>query len=405
MPELDFAGLRTVAEDAVRQPEFAAIERLADRRRGRRRLAAGMAAAIAVVSIGGTTALAVDRAAPDRPDAGVSVSRPPGSLLYYHAVDGDHLYLTFVCATGDCQALYASDDGGRTWQPRTLPASSPVIGGLVLLGPRALYLVVPEHPGATPFVSLDGGVTWRPQDTGPTPVQTLPVGQRLFPCYAARVAEPCTVTTLDAEGRAAPLAHQPSIDVHRIGADRPADAGLWVTGIDRQSRRPALAVSRDLGLTWDVTVFAKAAPVTPEGGYINPDHLPDLSTADGRTAYVRLSGLGVTAPLYYRTTDGAATWRPLEPGPDGGPLRDTFVTRDGAHVRFGSTMEGLVVTRASRDGGPYVPAHLSGIPGDGLVAVPTPLGGGHGYVARAVKDNDTLYVSEDGWTYRRLDLP
>jgi hypothetical protein len=405
MSEPDFAGLRTVAEQAVRQPGFAAIERLADRRRGRMRLAAAAAAAVAVTAVAGTTALAVNRAAPRPSDVGTTGSVPPrpaGSHLASYAGDGRHLYVTFECPTAGCPALYASDDGGRHWQRRTLPdAHQPSFGPVAVLGPRTLLM---SDRDGTLFASTDGGGTWRPVGSTTTPIEVAPAGQRALECVAGELTEPCAVQTLDGELRVAPLANQPPIDVVFVLSHVPADAGLWVVGVDRSTRKPALAVSRNQGRSWHVSVFPEAAPITPDGGSVALGDLPQLYTSDGRTAYVmQVPRPGSEQPLIFRSGDGGGTWRLIHQGEMIPPL--AFVTRDGAHVLFERGDDGgVVATRASHNGAPYRPARLIGLPG-GLNLLPTPLGGGRGFIAHSDRDPEALYVSDDGWTYRRLDVP
>jgi hypothetical protein len=421
MSEPDFAGLRTVAEDAVRQPGFETIERLADRRRGRLRLTAAAAVAVAIAAVAGTTALAVNRAAPGPPDVGTttSVPRTDGIRIVGYAGDGAHLYVTKGwCRPEDCPPeLYASEDGGRHWERRTLPSDDRPSFGPALLGPRTLLMSAPDPAASgTPepylkggprrlYVSTDGGATWRPVGTTTTPIEVVPAGQRLLECTSTNLTEPCAVQTLDAELRVAPLVHQPPIDVLWVQAHWPADVGLWVSGVDRRTRQPALAVSRDQGRTWKVSVFTAVAPVDAEGdGTVGLGNLPELSTADGRTAYVMQTRLmGTDELLIYRTTDGGETWRFIHQEEQ--MQSSSLVTRDGAHVLLEMTDDGIFAPRASHNGGPYQPATLFGLPGPGgVVGSPIPLGGGHGFITLAAND-DALYVSDDGWSYRRLDHP
>jgi photosystem II stability/assembly factor-like uncharacterized protein len=421
MSKPDFAGLRTVAEEAARQPGFETIERLADRRRGRLRFTAAAAIAVAIAAVAGTTALAVNRAAPRPPDVGTSTSVPPvgGAHLVSYSADGEHLYvMKGWCRPRDCPPqLYASDDGGRHWQRRTLPSDDLQAFGPTLIGPRTLLMSAPDpNPTLTPepntlggprmlYASTDGGRTWRPVGSTTTPIEVVPAGQRLLDCTTTASAEPCAVQTLDADLRVAPLANQPPIDVLWVQSHRPADLGLWVSGVDRPTRQPALAVSHDQGRTWKVTVFTAVAPVDDDGR-VGSGNLPEVFTADGRTAYVMQTRLmGTDELVIYHTVDGGETWRLIHPGERMQSF--SFVTRDGAHVLMEQGTDGAIVAkRASHDGGPYQTAKLSGLPGSGgLVGPPTPLGGGQGFIAQATSDLDALYVSDDGWTFRRLDLP
>jgi hypothetical protein len=425
MSEPDFAGLRTVAEQAVRQPGFATIERRAVRRRGQIRLAAAAAVAVAVTAVAGTTALTVNRAAPGPPDVGSTTSPSPDPAdrpyVVSYTADGANLYITKgSCLPQDCRyELYASDDGGQHWQRRTLPSDDSPGFGPAQIGPRTLLMSARDLTAtatATPgplvlgerllYASPDGGSTWQRVGDTASPIEAVPAGQRLLACTSMELSEPCAARTLGADLRMAPLANQPPIDVLYIQDQRPADLGLWVSGVDRSTRKPALAVSRDQGRSWTVSVFREADEVKPQGGLVGVGNLPDLMTADGRTAYVmQVEHMGSDMPLIYHTADGGGTWRLIHRGEQIQSF--SFVTRDGSHVLMEQGDDGAIVAkRASRDGGPYRPATLFGLPGSGgLTGPPIALGGGQGFIARSASDLDALYISDDGWTYRRLALP
>jgi hypothetical protein len=70
MPDVDFAGLRTVAMAAARQPEFGDIERRAAQVRRRQRLATTAATAAAVVLAVAGTGYAVGGLGGAAPDPG-----------------------------------------------------------------------------------------------------------------------------------------------------------------------------------------------------------------------------------------------------------------------------------------------------------------------------------------------
>jgi hypothetical protein len=114
--------------------------------------------------------------------------------------------------------------------------------------------------------------------------------------------------------------------------------------------------------------------------------------------------MGTDEPQIYRTTDGGDTWRLIHQGEKIQSF--AFVTRDGAHVLFEQDSDGVAIRRASHNGGPYRPAVLFGLPGSGsLIGAPTSLGDGRGYLAQSAMHPYELYVSDDGWTYRRLAVP
>jgi len=204
-----------------------------------------------------------------------------------------------------------------------------------------------------------------------------------------------------ATGTLAPLAAQPALAQYVMAA-APVDAGLWVKGLDPATRRPAVAVSRDRGQTWTVTVFTMESPAPSPGGGTPRSYLPDIATADGRTVYAIIEGTDDGFAHLYRSTDGGATWQRTNPDgpPSGLPFVTTqsFVTTDGAHVML--LQEGdTAVAKISPDGRTYAPLAMPGGPAN--VAAPTVINKTH-YLSH---DGQALYLSTDGRNWRRLTTP
>ena len=349
MPEIDFAGLRTAAEKAARQPEFSTVERRSGRLRARQHGATAVAAAVAV-GLASATGYAALRPAPVTESAVRGMDPAPIQVTWVGSIqagDAEHLYLTVhPCARvrSDCTELIASDDGGRTWRGLTEATG-------------AAAAVAPGHRGL---------------------------------CRPASGGAACLVHAVDpVTGQVAALAQQPPIDVTAL-ADVPPAAGLWATGFDRSTRQPAVSWSHDGGRNWTAHTFPVPGPVPAA---------PELTTANGRTAYVSISD-AAGRRLGYRTTDGGATWSPRPPDLTAGGS-SAYVTADGAHVQRipAPPIDRWVV---SRDGGPYQDAHFDGIVG--MATVPEAMDGG-GYISYTEFDPTAIYLSDDGWTWRRVALP
>jgi len=393
MPEIDFAGLRTAAEKAARQPEFSTVERRSGRLRARQHGATAVAAAVAV-GLASATGYAALRPAPVTESAVRGMDPAPIQVTWVGSIqagDAEHLYLTVhPCARvrSDCTELIASDDGGRTWQPRTLPEPGRI--GEVL-GPRLLLGLIRRGgtPPATRQVSVDGGRTWRGLTEATGAAAAVAPGHRGL-CRPASGGAACLVHAVDpVTGQVAALAQQPPIDVTAL-ADVPPAAGLWATGFDRSTRQPAVSWSHDGGRNWTAHTFPVPGPVPAA---------PELTTANGRTAYVSISD-AAGRRLGYRTTDGGATWSPRPPDLTAGGS-SAYVTADGAHVQRipAPPIDRWVV---SRDGGPYQDAHFNGIVG--MATVPEAMDGG-GYISYTEFDPTAIYLSDDGWTWRRVAPP
>jgi hypothetical protein len=416
MPELDFAGLRTVAMEAARQPEFPEVQRRAARVRRRRRVASAGAAAAAVIlaiagtgyAVGGLSDAAPNPAGTPGPAAiaGDPPAGPVHRVVYAYAGDATHLYaVTQSCdQPSECPYdLYGSDDAGRTWHGRTVPPRPEIpFQPVAVLGPRTLLAggapvaKIPVAPSAdvtasrlTDYVSADGGATWRELTDSAEPIEAVPAGHRaLFRCESPSPTAPCTVRVVDpVTARLAALANQPPIAAVGLWGT-PPEAGLWVSGFDPVSHRPAVAWSRDAGRTWTPHVFAEADPVP---SHSPPGAAPTVATADGRTAYAMVSNDQDVARIY-RTVDGGATWWLFQQG-----KRVTsylgYVSGDGAHLLM-TASEYL----ASRDGRPYRPERLKGLPG--MCRIPEAMAGG-GYLTTVEADPTAVYLSDDGLTWRR----
>ncbi|MBE1489419.1 sialidase family protein [Plantactinospora soyae] len=427
MREPHFDNLRAYVDDAARQPDFAVIRQRAVRVRRRRRATASSAAAV-VAALFATSLGYATAGGPQAPDPTPSVSAVPDvgwpRVTSVVATGSTDLYAVFEPCR-DCAAqLYASDDAGASWQRRAAPPrSADDVGGmLVSLGGNALAWresrrvllleevevgrlpsttqspTVPPSPPAPDrlWITVDGGRTWRRPVVDPKPVTAVPPGTRPVDCQLVGRPSPCKIYAVDpVSGRFAPLVRQPGITVEARWTDRvvvPLGAQLWVPGLDPASGRPAVASSADGGRTWNTTVFG--------GG--EQERNPALSTVTagtGDTAYALVYRDDHSRDPY-RTTDGGATWRPVR----GGALTDIpargLVTTDGAHVVRSS--QGFQV---SRDGGRYQPATLPGYPADLLQ--PT---AGEVPVPQAAKrylvwSESYLYLSDDGWTWRQVDMP
>ena len=427
MPEPDFAGLRAAAENAATPPGFEAVRRRATQVRARRRLVAvtAVAMAVAVITAGIGQALGALTGTPGplpgTATPGPVVTFPTGSAtpspqgqmeLRTYTAAGGHLYaLVGACPEAMCPGLLrASDDGGATWQTRPLPTpiDETETGAVFALGPETLWLDLsravdlgrlPPDNGTRSAISVDGGRTWQQPRESSKPIPAVAPGYRPLGCVLQRKG--CTVRAVDpATGVIGPLAHQPDLVTNTLVSTR-TNAGLWASGFDPSSRRPAVAVSHDGGVTWTKHVFdgerpAVTATEPPFAGTLwGP--ITDIVTADGRTAYAMVYGPQSDDTNVYRTTDGGATWAHLAPGPTG-KCCYWGIDRDGDLVALTMTAGGMS-PYVSRNGGPYEVAQFVGI--TGMVWAPEPIDGGFA----AYADNDpALYLSDDGWHYRRVPV-
>ncbi|MEV4630255.1 hypothetical protein AB0J90_28745 [Micromonospora sp. NPDC049523] len=447
MPEPDYHGLRDEAGRAARQPEFSAVRRRADRIRARHHAVTAVGGALSVALVLGVTGYVIGPSA-DRAPTTAATTRVTGPLgtpvtprasaptsgepyvWWSGAADPEHLYaLVADCYFGCEGRLLASTDAGRTWWLRytiadtSLPITA-ALSPITVIDATTLIANSPSPLEASPEaadgqrgqlpvpqqrrqISTDGGVTWADLATTETLVAEAPSDSSVIAASPGWTGQYRLCAIDPVRKQLAPLASQPPLRNFQL-AGTPPGIGLWVSGYDMASNRPALAVSRDRGRTWQTHVFA-AEPAPPNEGTPPTMYLPNLATADGRTAYVLFSVLGQPARVY-RSTDGAANWQRSSPE---GPLSQrpllaerSFVAADGTHVLLaqrGATPEyGSFDFLGSADGTAYTPRKMTG-----LVKLPTldPLPQTIDQSHYLYRDDHQLYLSDDGWRWRAVPVP
>ncbi|MEU2612368.1 hypothetical protein ABZ570_12415 [Micromonospora sp. NPDC007271] len=180
-------------------------------------------------------------AVPDRYD-------PP----FIEFVDAEQAYALFATCDGrppgrDCPArLFATRDGGRSWQP--LPHPRPVAENQQLHAPQGLLVLAAEPFGW--YASTDGGVTFTHHPGVAPPPVVVGAGGRF------QVAEKSGKVARWDGRRLRPLPVQP--DLPALNTVR--EAGDLLVAAGASGGRPYAAVSTDQGRTW------QRSPVpTPDG--------------------------------------------------------------------------------------------------------------------------------------------
>ncbi|GIG86121.1 beta propeller repeat protein [Plantactinospora endophytica] len=421
--------LRELFEDATSAPPPTRL--LADevyaagRRRLRRRRTAMSGTAFAVTACAVATAalaavpgtapgpapvderVAATAAPTDRP----GVLPYPGRIQWMRAADSRHLYLALsTCPGGPCKTdwqLVGSDDGGRTWTERGTPGW---YATALVLGPELLLVDRPtQPPGGGEWrlaASRDGGRSWQPTGTGPA-VAALAAGSFAV-CRPAPErppvipgGEPCRLHAFDpATNRVSPLAKQPPQTlIDRQVVEESADR-LWVSGYDRNTRRPVIATSTDRGRSWSSHNFAEMSEC-------GADDCPlvQLSVGPGGVDYAVITDARSRTVYRHSATEG---WQ-RRPGageiPSGWSDPGSFVTPDGSHVMYeasaGSPGPGSGDYRfraARRTGTSYQPVELHGLP-----AMFSPVLRARDGWLYARGDGDVSYGSADGWNWVPLN--
>ncbi|HEY6595352.1 MAG TPA: hypothetical protein VI011_14835 [Asanoa sp.] len=325
MPDLDahLDRSRTELLGEIDQPPIAAVRRRAGALRRRRRTAVA-GSALAVIVVAGVVGLhpwdrrsdgTVNPAAPPSvrqsaniyTGSGITINglQPnllvdlPGQIADVEFVDPDHGYVVSQCTDVTvCTALSLTDDTGETFTRATLPEAARRPDLHVVVFPRGQAML--ETPDAS-FMTADSGHTWQPVVRGgatqvgsATPDQIL----RLDGAHEVTVWDPV-------RGSLGPLASQPlDIDVVWVSA-RPAGNGAWWVGGVAPGGKPAAAVTRDGGRTWQERFLP--------GSDVRDVHVATLGTEVWAVA----TGEGESLRGIYHSTDGGATFAAVGHGGTG----------------------------------------------------------------------------------------
>jgi hypothetical protein len=325
MAEPDFAGLRSGVEAATRIPEFDSVTRRAKRVR-RRDIGRRMVGTLVAIGLLLPAGLAAVRAAPhdsniqggrdvqiglEPPDATPTPSPSTAPAVTIWAVAGSRIGSLYaavdVCQPADrstrCSLqvvpLGATAQEQRepiaTSELRADPADSLTDVTLLALTPTSLLLsgIGPDGERRSRRINLSGGGA----EIAPEPLDaTKPTAGDLV-VQLRRYGELSFVRQIDS--RAFRLQNQPPIKESTLVTSIPPDRGWWVTGIDPDTGEVAVAVSRDLGQSWQVRSLGMRPGMAD----------PVLTTGDGDTVFVFLrTAAGIQQR---RSTDGGLTWEPL----------------------------------------------------------------------------------------------
>lgn len=240
--------------------------------------------------------------------------------------------LTATCpggGTADCErVLAATDDGGDTWESRSLPPDLLTdqpnqfrIPRFLVLGPQTLALFAPMWDSWQ--LSLDGGRSWRsPAPLPSTTMTSIPAGASVLPVGGGRLqvlAPDGTggVVMVNADG-AVPTGAI-AMDIAGTASVTATDGSIWVPCATSSAPEhdACVLVSRDSGRTWQSIRTGKQLRNGAETGWI--------STLDGRDVVVGVCSAGndeadQTIDVY-RSRDGGVTWTAIQlprHGVDGG---------------------------------------------------------------------------------------
>jgi hypothetical protein len=427
---MDLKELFGQVVDAPAPPSRLTADRVYDAARQRHRLAIAarsVGAAAAVLLSLGLVAMTVAQHGGNPgavPTVADTASPPPwpGPVLWVGGRDARHLYATL----GDCLPcpvrLVASEDGGRHWSTRRLPAvtHAGIAGAPFAIAPSGMLLYQPVFPPIAPdigqpardafwnqhWISTDGARTWRQVTVRSTPVAALPAGGSIA-CLLNRwpqatpPQEPlrpgCTLYVIDpGTGTMAPLQDQPPADIQAVY--QLPGGKLWVASQGGPDHRPALSVSGDGGRTWATHTFTD---LPPDGSANTPLREAYPASRDGQQVYVVVDDGLKQALAVYRSDDAGAGWRRVDRSGTlhYAELLGVLVLPDGSHVVEVYQDPQQVALLASRDGGAtYARLRPAGLPPE--AAPVDPLADG-GYVS---SDRQAAYTSTDGHTWTRITV-
>lgn len=396
MPDLD-ASLRELREDLRSTIAKPGLDKVADRARQRtvrRRMQIGAIVAVVLVSV----AVPLLRSLPDpTPPATPPPARTqsvPYELAFADRTNAYALGRDCGAPTDPCTfRLLASDDGGRSWARRTVPAGEYADGALGVLGPDVLRLYTRRTDDSMKiWASRDGGRTWHDYDTtprfaGPSPI---PPGAMLEQACLQGSAAGCVrgVVTVNPDGTLSPAPTQPPLTDQWPGTYPTASGVHWVIGRD-ESGHWAVATTGDGTKWWTAPLDVPGQPERPDAWSVVEGGGSMYLTVVGTTA-----GGTNNLLVVYRSTDRGHTWQQTYHATDGRQLSmygGPVATSDG-RLLVNALPDG---TLESRDGTTFTRAAHQ------LPASPkwTPAG----YVLQV---RPTAYqVSWNGLDWRQFEVP
>jgi len=336
-------------------------------------------------------------------DAGITVNgmvQPyvdlPGDILDVELADPDRGYALLASCVGgrSCRMTVASThDGGLTWTEHPLPAGAATADTppeLLLLGDGSAVVTV-----APPLV-LTPGSGWQPRPGNGGPVATAERGARLRvrPGPSGGCAGAVVEVWTSQYGHRGDLSDQPPIDVCWVAAQPAADGAWWAGGAERTTGRPAVAVSRDSGRTWQRPQLPGAAAGVPAGASAGAS--VRVATL-GTHVYAVVVGPGGQLGAVYHSVDSGGSFTQTRSGPDGEPAT---LAGDPVPVLDGRLLVATLTGRwfvSSDAGATFV--RTDELPKVGrLVRSPS------GYIALDLFGNGWAAYSSDGATWRKLHL-
>lgn len=421
----------------------------------RRRVALRAAACCVALLAGGSVGAAAVRGGTDVVPAVGSSSADfgDGTIVTIHAVtfgDVNHGYV-LVQTSAEAQfplgemRLAVTEDGGRTWQSRALPAEvaggapspsaghgslvdgdgrSYVLPGLAAIGASAVELYSTMHQRQ--WASNDGGRTWSQTQQPPEGDATsIPDGGLVHGWHALNgtgdEADPGRLRVLGPDGRSSFL-HDVTVgeaDVRfSTGSElayegvAASDGSYWLPcnkRLEPKVSQACIAVTRDKGHNWQIG-FPKPPGEPGLDAFAEPG---DLSTVDGQTVYFLNragDGDGRQIVTLLRSRDAGSTWATVPiPAfkPDGAegqlisgvtgmrvlPNGDAFIVVDGQVYRMAAgTDQFKPVPGAPKD------VDMVVWTGSKLIVARFPQ-------RRPVADQDLVYISTNGTDWTRARLP
>lgn len=238
------------------------------------------------------------------------VGVPPGYQPFVEFADARHGYAVFTdCgASGPCRGrLFATADGGATWQARPMPLAEDKSIQLYVVGPQQMMIWGDAAGGY--HLSRDGGLTFTFSRTIPADYHAA-TGVRYGVDSAAN--EPVLRDWQTGEPVPLPDGYQGA------GAVATPDGAIWLTRFEPVKET---ARSADGGRTWQRLVVPEqpgrklwmlSVRVSPTGdAWLVGEQ--DMMSAGGGTSLQRGSVLKATGlPLIWQLVDGAWRARPIE---------------------------------------------------------------------------------------------